>query len=74
MWIDGARGDLTGLDASTTLFFRPEGTAGGSLQAELVPGATRDAERLLVHRCPSRSRARRCAASPGPVADPTGGA
>jgi len=42
VWIDGARGDLVGLDASTTLFFRPEGRAGGSLQASwcLAPPAT----------------------------------
>ncbi len=42
VWIDGTRSDLAGLDASTTLFFRPEGGAGGSLQASwcLAPPAT----------------------------------
>ncbi|HVR04761.1 MAG TPA: hypothetical protein VMS02_01890 [Solirubrobacteraceae bacterium] len=34
IWIDGVRGDLTTrTPASTTLFFKPEGSAGGSMQA-----------------------------------------
>ncbi|HTQ68967.1 MAG TPA: hypothetical protein VMI13_09790 [Solirubrobacteraceae bacterium] len=42
VWIDGTRSDVAGLDASTTLFFQPEGSAGGSLQASwcLAPPAT----------------------------------
>jgi hypothetical protein len=42
VWIDGARGDVAGLDASTTLFFKPEGSAGGNLQASwcMAPPAT----------------------------------
>ncbi len=34
IWIDGARGDLTTrAPASTTLFFKPEGSGGGALEA-----------------------------------------
>jgi hypothetical protein len=34
IWIDGVRGDLaTRVSASTTLFFKPAGTAGGTVQA-----------------------------------------
>ncbi|HTY95424.1 MAG TPA: hypothetical protein VMB91_00150, partial [Solirubrobacteraceae bacterium] len=42
VWIDGVRGDLAGADASTSLYFSPQGTAGGTLQASwcMAPPAT----------------------------------
>jgi hypothetical protein len=33
VWIDGDRGDTVGMDASTTLYFKPEGGDGGTLQS-----------------------------------------
>ncbi len=42
VWIDGERGDTSGAGAAVTMFFRPEGSAGGQLQASwcLPPPAT----------------------------------
>ena len=37
VWIDGERMDTSGADAAVTIFFRPEGEAGGSPQASWCP-------------------------------------
>ena len=73
VWIDGARGDLAGLDASTTFSSGPKAVPAAACRRA---GAWRRRRRRARARtrCPSRCRERRCAASHGPAADRTGGA